>query len=337
MAAAPVRRPRVPPKPIYNEQAFQELQHIVAGLQKDVKLVAKLSSKKAADKVIETKQVKKQWKGWSAVEADLTGPSGKPDGIPEVYVRDGENHVQYINGFTLRKTRQPQRKAYYDAYNEDAFRHKLDECGNPVFRNNPITHEPTTSVFKASPRRFENIKATFVLNNEGLLVAQTPMPDEVRGKVSLNKIFTNLIFDKIWNRVKQDIGLDNITNSPVQFYQFNKTRMWNLFLAQLKTSDRIPHYALGGKNGSGLKRFLKKDEGGLAQLVLELTQIWLSNPDVMNQLLQQASQPRNFDENVDRSHVPILNPQNLRDIYDLERRAVEIAIPDTFADQDLDF
>jgi hypothetical protein len=123
MASVAVR-PRVPPNPKYNEQAFQELQHIVAGLQKYVKLVTKLSSK-MADKPIEAKQAKKQWKGRSAVEADLTGPGGQPDGIPEVYVKDGENHVQYVNGFTLRKSKQPQRRAYYDAYISDDFPHKV--------------------------------------------------------------------------------------------------------------------------------------------------------------------------------------------------------------------
>jgi hypothetical protein len=53
---------------------------MVAGLQKDVKLVAKLSSKKAADKVIAAKQAKNQWRGWTALEDDLTGPNGQPDG-----------------------------------------------------------------------------------------------------------------------------------------------------------------------------------------------------------------------------------------------------------------
>jgi hypothetical protein len=29
-----------------------------------------------------------------ALEDDLTSPNGQPDGIPEVYVKDGDNHIQ---------------------------------------------------------------------------------------------------------------------------------------------------------------------------------------------------------------------------------------------------
>jgi hypothetical protein len=80
-------------------------------------------------------------------------------------------------------------------------------------------------MIKPSRKRFENIKATFAVNQDGVIYPVSPMPDEIRGKVSINKLFTNSIFNIVWNKIKNDIGLDNLTDDPVEFYQYHKNIM----------------------------------------------------------------------------------------------------------------
>jgi hypothetical protein len=96
------------------------------------------------------------------------------------YVRDDENRVQYVNGFTLRKSKRPQQKEYYDAYVSDDFPHLIKD-GRPVYRTNPLIKQPTDQMIKPSRKRFENIKATFAVNQDGVIYPVSPMPDAIRG------------------------------------------------------------------------------------------------------------------------------------------------------------
>jgi hypothetical protein len=150
----------------------------------------------------------------------------------------------------------PQRPEYWDAYISDDFPHKLKH-GQSVYRINPLTKQPTDQMIKPSRKQFENIKSTFSVNQDRVLYPVTPMPDAIRGKVSINKLFTNSIFNLIWNRIKNEVHLDNLTSSPVEFYQYHKTRMWNLFKQQILSNSNVPKWAL--RSRAGFDKFLKSD------------------------------------------------------------------------------
>jgi hypothetical protein len=157
------------------------------------------------------------------------------------------------------------------------------------------------------------------------------MPDAIRGKVSINKLFTNSIFNVVWNRIKNDIGLDNLTDSPVEFYQYHKTRMWNLFKEQLRSNDHVPNEAKRSK--ARFNKFLKSDSEILRQLVLELARIWMIDGNIMNQMFQDMSHPKYFrlppGEIANEVERRIL-PPNFRE---LSRLAAETPIPDEFNDE----
>ena len=90
----------------------QELMYLAAGLRKDLRKIPGTQTLRGA----------KQWidrtgkKNWEAIESDFTGPEFKPDGIPEVVVTDGKGRVKVVNGYALKNSDYPWRKAYYTEY-----------------------------------------------------------------------------------------------------------------------------------------------------------------------------------------------------------------------------
>ena len=65
-------------------------------------------------------------KNWEVIEADITGPNGKPDGMEEVVVYDGRGNVKIVNGYALAASKFPWRAAYYNRYPT-----KLDQRRHP--------------------------------------------------------------------------------------------------------------------------------------------------------------------------------------------------------------
>jgi len=92
------------------EKGYAELMSIVAELQKDVKRINQAITLEGAQEYASKR------KNWEAFEEDITGPDGKPDGIPEVIVTDAKGNVKIINGMTLAKSKYPIRKAYRTMY-----------------------------------------------------------------------------------------------------------------------------------------------------------------------------------------------------------------------------
>ena len=88
------------------QPGYDELIHIVAGLQKDVKKINQCITLDGA------KEYASKRKNWTAHEEDITGPHGKPDGINEVFVCDAKGNLKVINGVGLEKSQYPYRKAY---------------------------------------------------------------------------------------------------------------------------------------------------------------------------------------------------------------------------------
>lgn len=88
------------------EDGYKELAKIVAGLGKEVKRINQCLTKAGAIEYARKRM------NWTAHEADITGPNGKPDGVKEVFVCDADGKVKVINGVGLAKSTFPLRKAY---------------------------------------------------------------------------------------------------------------------------------------------------------------------------------------------------------------------------------
>ena len=95
---------------VHFQNGYRELLDIVAGLQKDVKRINQCLTLDGARAYASTK------KNWSAIEEDITGPSGKPDGIKEVLVFDSKGNLKIVNGYTLAQSSYPYRKFYRKSY-----------------------------------------------------------------------------------------------------------------------------------------------------------------------------------------------------------------------------
>ena len=122
------------------QPGYDELARIVAGLGREVSQIKDAVTLRGAREYVN--KVDKEGnlirKNWSAHEADITGPSGTPDGIPEVFITDSKGNVKIINGFTLKKSKYPQRKAYRifrptkadrDGYSFDRFMQQVRDIG----------------------------------------------------------------------------------------------------------------------------------------------------------------------------------------------------------------
>ncbi|KAI5496889.1 hypothetical protein TVAGG3_0806310, partial [Trichomonas vaginalis G3] len=123
---------------------MKELVHIVAGLQKDVKQMRNVLTLPEAQAY-----AKRHGPNWEAREADITGPNGKPDGINEVFVTDGQGNIKVINGYKLTMSDYPKRKAYNERYpiqfdeNGKAVKQYIGEGENgPInsYRHNPYSY-----------------------------------------------------------------------------------------------------------------------------------------------------------------------------------------------------
>ena len=141
------------------QPGYDDLVNIVAGLQKDVKKINQCITLEGAQAYVDAvdKNGDPIRKNWQAIEADITGPNGKPDGINEVFVTDAKGNLKIINGYTLGKSTYPVRKAYRTAFKTKDERKAhpftqfqdelyqiggIDAEGNTGYRNNPGTIGP---------------------------------------------------------------------------------------------------------------------------------------------------------------------------------------------------
>ena len=92
------------------QPGYEQLARIVAGLGKEVKRINQCLTLDGA------RAYAGQRRNWTAHEADITGPTGMPDGIKEVFVCDSKGNLKVVNGFGLTKSQYPVRKAYRTAY-----------------------------------------------------------------------------------------------------------------------------------------------------------------------------------------------------------------------------
>ena len=133
------------PRILNFQPGYGELATIVAGLQKDVQRINQCLTLEGAEAYASKR------KNWEAREEDITGPEGKPDGIKEVYVTDSKGNLKIINGWMLKKTEYPIRKAYrakyptkqarkenkYSNFVKEVKALRLDEDQEPAFVMNP--------------------------------------------------------------------------------------------------------------------------------------------------------------------------------------------------------
>ena len=122
------------------QKGYHELLDIVAGLQKDVTRINQCLTLPGAQEYIKNKD------NWSAMEQDITGPNGKPDGIKEVLVFDSKGNLKVVNGYTLTQSTYPYRKYYRTKYPTAADR-KHKPFGEFVDKIKEIGWDPNTQTY----------------------------------------------------------------------------------------------------------------------------------------------------------------------------------------------
>jgi hypothetical protein len=131
----------------------------------------------------------------------------------------------------------------------------------------------------------------------------------------------------VWKKFKTEVNLDDITNSPVQFYQFHKNNLWKLFRSQLLSNDHIPEKTKRSK--SSIAKFMKSDLMAL-QLAFELTRIWLLDGNIMNQFLQDLEQRKEFNTAMPSIHNQVIRDNDRHNFEQLQRLADSTEIPEEF-------
>ena len=100
---------------------YLELLDLVAGLQKDARRIQDCVTKAGAEEWLK----KTKRKDWTVYEEDITGSvRGQPDGIKEVLVCDKKGNLRVVNGWTIKKSDFPTRRAYRTAYTTQEQRKK---------------------------------------------------------------------------------------------------------------------------------------------------------------------------------------------------------------------
>jgi hypothetical protein len=141
------------------------------------------------------------------------------------------------------------------------------------------------------------------VNQNKDLVPVTKMSDQTRGTVTMSQLFMNSIFTPIWKKFKDEVNLDDVTNSPVQFYQFQKNNLWKLFRAQLLSNDHVLEKAKRSK--ASINKFMKYDFMAI-NLAFELTRIWLIDGNITNQFLQDMKQRKKFNTAMHSIHNQVI-------------------------------
>ena len=160
----------------------EELMRIVAGLQKGVRQINGTQTFRGANDWI--KRNKKDH--WEAIEADFTGPKGRPDGIPEVVVTDAKGNVRIVNGYALGPSSYGWRRAYYAQYPDKASQMK-NRFGDYKERYKQIARGLDNK---------GNFAYKYVINGRMA---------KIRGKISARNLFRQIFFTPTYKQFSSGI------------------------------------------------------------------------------------------------------------------------------------
>ncbi|KAI5520998.1 hypothetical protein TVAGG3_0558200 [Trichomonas vaginalis G3] len=178
---------------------MKELVHIVAGLQKDVKQMRNVLTLPEAQAY-----AKRHGPNWEAHEADITGPNGKPDGINEVFVTDGQGNIKVINGYKLTISDYPKRKAYNERYPM-----QFDENGKAVKQYIGEGENGPINSYRHNPYSYFNEELNAVEEGPDGLPRYSNQFDgqyaNIRPEISAKKFFKVALFDPVFANVKDEL------------------------------------------------------------------------------------------------------------------------------------
>ncbi|KAI5485162.1 hypothetical protein TVAGG3_0921620 [Trichomonas vaginalis G3] len=178
---------------------MKELVHIVAGLQKDVKQMRNVLTLPEAQAY-----AKRHGPNWEAHEADITGPNGKPDGINEVFVTDGQGNIKVINGYKLTVSDYPKRKAYNERYPM-----QFDENGKAVKQYIGEGENGPINSYRHNPYSYFNEELNAIEEGPDGLPRYSNQFDgqyaNMRPEISAKKFFKVALFDPVFANVKDEL------------------------------------------------------------------------------------------------------------------------------------
>ncbi|KAI5493302.1 hypothetical protein TVAGG3_1037420 [Trichomonas vaginalis G3] len=231
---------------------MKELVHIVAGLQKDVKQMRNVLTLPEAQAY-----AKRQGPNWEAHEADITGPNGKPDGINEVFVTDGQGNIKVINGYKLTVSDYPKRKAYNERYPM-----QFDENGKAVKQYiGEGEHGPINS-YRHNPYSYFNEELNAIEEGPDGLPRYVNQFDGqyayLRPEIPAKKFFKVALFDPVFNEQKEAMKAEF---KPIQVARISSSSLSEAFKELIKK----PLYSQQGYNFDLIKesdrRKLEKSDG----------------------------------------------------------------------------
>ena len=174
----------------------KELTRIVAGLGRGVRQINGTQTVEGAKEWI----ARNNKKYWEALDLDITGPNGIPDGIKETIVTDRKGNVRIVNGYALGPSSYAWRKSYYTEFptKEQQMHVTFGEYKN---RNKQISPELYGGEFA-----YENA-----------------MPYKTRRKISARNMFRQVFFTPTFKQFKDVIPeeLNAMTKSQLSTRVFS--------------------------------------------------------------------------------------------------------------------
>ncbi|KAI5551268.1 hypothetical protein TVAGG3_0211590 [Trichomonas vaginalis G3] len=231
---------------------MKELVHIVAGLQKDVKQMRNVLTLPEAQAY-----AKRHGPNWEAHETDITGPNGKPDGIKEVFVTDGQGNIKVINGYKLTMTDYPKRKAYNEHYPI-----KFDENGKAVKQYIREGENGPINSYRHNPYSYFNEELNAIEEGPDGLPRYSNQFDgqyaNIRPEIPAKKFFKVALFDPVFNEQKEAMKAEF---KPIQVARISSSSLSEAFKELIKK----PLYSQQGYNFDLIKesdkRKLEKSDG----------------------------------------------------------------------------
>ncbi|KAI5494733.1 hypothetical protein TVAGG3_0776190 [Trichomonas vaginalis G3] len=231
---------------------MKELVHIVAGLQKDVKQMRNVLTLPEAQAY-----AKRHGPNWEAHEADITGPNGKPDGINEVFVTDGQGNIKVINGYKLTVSDYPKRKAYNERYPM-----QFDENGKAVKQYIGEGENGPINSYRYNPYSYFNEELNAIEEGPDGLPRYSNQFDgqyaNIRPEISAKKFFKVALFDPVFNEQKEAMKAEF---KPIQVARISSSSLSEAFKELIKK----PLYSQQGYNFDLIKesdrRKLEKSDG----------------------------------------------------------------------------
>ncbi|KAI5521668.1 hypothetical protein TVAGG3_0567360 [Trichomonas vaginalis G3] len=214
---------------------MKELVHIVAGLQKDVKQMRNVLTLPEAQAY-----AKRHGPNWEAHEADITGPNGKPDGINEVFVTDGQGNIKVINGYKLTMTDYPKRKAYNERYPM-----QFDENGKAVKQYIGEGENGPINSYRHNPYSYFNEELNAIEEGPNGLPQYVNQFDgqyaNLRPEIPAKKFFKVALFDPVFNEQKEAM---KAKFKPIQVARISSSSLSEAFKELIKK----PLYSQQGYN-----------------------------------------------------------------------------------------